>query len=61
MFPRPTNPTGVFEAIDRDDTAGGQKDSISVIKKNMRHSVLLSRAIENTLQTVRTQFVQSIV
>lgn len=46
MFPRPTNPTGVFEAIDRDDTEGGQKDSISVIKKNMRHSVLLSRAIQ---------------
>lgn len=23
IFPRPTNPTGVFEAIDRDDTEGG--------------------------------------
>lgn len=22
MFPRPINPTGVFEAIDRDDTKG---------------------------------------
>ena len=33
MFPRPTNPMGVFEAIDRDDTEEENKVVIRCVEK----------------------------
>ena len=54
MFPRPINPTGVFEAIDRDDTEGrheDNKDAISGLTKKTC-GILFAQFLLATVQLI---------